>query len=90
VNFGEVTKTFAVSCFCDNDGAELEVKFVLESQIDASTLVNIQEGSMEDNDRGINWLKGNTFGWSNFSACLKAYLEYNINLRKGAFDYTRK
>ena len=23
-------------------------------------------------------------------ACLKCYLEYGINLRKGAFDYMRK
>lgn len=26
-------------------------------------------------------------GWANFLACLKAYLEYGINLRKGAFDF---
>ena len=26
---------------------------------------------------------------SNFLACLKAYLEYGINLRKGAFDFMK-
>ena len=31
-----------------------------------------------------------TEGWANFLACLKAYLEYGINLRKGAFDYMKK
>jgi hypothetical protein len=25
---------------------------------------------------------------ANFLACLKAWLEYGINLRKGAFDHT--
>lgn len=29
----------------------------------------------------------NTEGWANFLACLKAYLDYGINLRKGAFDF---
>lgn len=38
----------------------------------------------------IKWLSGNSFGWSNFLACLKAYLEYNINLRKGAFEFMKK
>jgi hypothetical protein len=33
---------------------------------------------------------GNTEGWANFLACMKAYLEYGIQLRKGAFDFMRK
>lgn len=31
-----------------------------------------------------------TGGWSNFPACLKAWLEYGINLRKGAFDFLKQ
>ena len=38
-------------------------------------------------EAGLAWLKGNTEGWANFLACLKAYVEHGINLRKGAFDY---
>ena len=34
-------------------------------------------------------LMGQTEGWANFLACLKAYLEYGINLRKGAFDFMK-
>lgn len=34
-----------------------------------------------------NGVHYNTEGWANFLACLKAYLEYGINLRKGAFDF---
>ena len=45
---------------------------------------------MENNEAGLKWLSGNSFGWSNFLSCLKAYLEYNINLRKGAFDFMKK
>lgn len=55
-----------------------------------STLVTITEKSMEKNEAGIKWLKGNTEGWANFLACLKAYSEYGINLRKGGFDYLIK
>jgi len=67
----------------------LEVKIKLESKSDNSTLVKITEGKMEASDKGIKWYGRNTEGWANFLACLKAYLEYNINLRKGAFDFMR-
>jgi len=48
--------------------------------------VTVTEKSRDNNEAGIRWLKSNTEGWANFLACLKAYLEYGINLRKGAFD----
>jgi len=54
-----------------------------------ATLVTITEKSMDNDEAGIKWLKGNTEGWANFLACLKAYLEYGINLRKGAFDFMK-
>jgi hypothetical protein len=54
-----------------------------------STLVSVTEKGMENNEAGIKWLIGNTEGWANFLACLKAYLEYGINLRKGAFDFLK-
>ena len=57
---------------------------------DNFTLVKISEKSMENNEAGLKWLSGNSFGWSNFLACLKAYLEYGINLRKGSFDFMKK
>jgi hypothetical protein len=46
----------------------------------------VLEKSRENDVAGLKWLKGNTEGWANFLACLKAYLEYGINLRKGCFD----
>ena len=51
------------------------------------TVVTVTEKSMDNNEAGLKWLMGNTEGWANFLACLKAYLEYGINLRKGAFDF---
>jgi len=45
---------------------------------------------MQATAEGIEWYGRNTEGWVNFLACLKAYLEYKINLRKGAFEFMRK
>lgn len=69
---------------------DLFVEIKLESINTGSTLVSISEKSMQNDEIGINWLKSNTEGWANFLACLKAYLEYGINLRKGAFDFLIK
>ena len=68
---------------------ETEVSIQLEAQPDGSTVVRIREGDKPLNEENLSWLTDNTFGWGNFLACLKAYLEYGINLRKGAFDYQR-
>ena len=75
------------------EGAENRITRVdikLSSTADKSTLIKITEGKLENNEEGIKWLGGNSEGWANFLACLKAYLEYDINLRKGAFDFMRK
>ena len=75
-----------VSFYWEIDGKKMLVEMHLE-QRDSATVVRITEKDMENNEAGIKWLKGNTEGWANFLACLKAYLEYGINLRKGAFDF---
>ena len=63
------------------------VEISLQSQEDSSTVVTVTEKGKENNAEGIEWLKGNTEGWANFLACMKAYMEYGINLRKGAFTF---
>ncbi len=57
---------------------------------DGSTLVKVVEGEKNNDEEGVQWLAGQTGGWANFLACLKAWLEYGINLRKGAFEFMRK
>lgn len=73
----------------DFDGFELLVEMSLSTAKDNGTVVTVTEKSRINNEAGIKWLKGNTEGWANFLACLKAYLEYGINLRKGAFDFMK-
>ena len=63
------------------------VEIILETQTDDSTVVKIVEHEMSDDEAGIKQVIGQTEGWANFLASLKAYLEYGINLRKGAFDF---
>jgi uncharacterized protein YndB with AHSA1/START domain len=89
VRIGKIEKNKYVSYYWEVDKEELFVEILLESQKNGSTLVTVSEKEMPNNEAGLKWLSGNSFGWSNFLACLKAYLEYNINLRKGAFDFMR-
>lgn len=70
-------------------GKSLLVEMTLLDMPGNSTLLRITEGEMENDEVGIKWLAQNTEGWANFLACLKAYLEYDINLRKGAFDFMK-
>ena len=73
-------------CWTNQNGNETIVDIELKPVDAATTFVVITEGEEAMNEKGIEWLKGNTEGWANFLACLKAWLEYGINLRKGAFD----
>lgn len=69
---------------------ETIVTIELTEQADKSTLVKVTEGNKDITDKNINWFAGNTEGWANFLACLKAFSEYHINLRKGAFEFLKK
>ncbi|MFZ2339618.1 MAG: SRPBCC domain-containing protein [Bacteroidales bacterium] len=82
-----VVKDKYVSFYWEVDGEDQLVEINLSPRGSASTIVRITEKSRQCDEAGIKWLQGNTAGWANFLACLKAYLEYGINLRKGAFDF---
>ena len=87
VRVGKIEKNKYISFYWDSDGIELLSEMALTTKANNSTLVSVTEKSRENDEAGIKWLVGNTEGWANFLACLKAWLEYGINLRKGAFDY---
>jgi hypothetical protein len=53
-------------------------------QLDAgSTMVQISESGWRDSPEDINSSHGNAGGWMHMMCCMKAYLEYGINLRAG-------
>ncbi len=90
VKVGKIKQDELISFHWENSGKNLLVEINLSPIGDNFTLVKISEKSMENNEAGLQWLSGNSFGWSNFLACLKAYLEFGINLRKGSFDFMEK
>ncbi|GAB3015622.1 SRPBCC family protein [Niabella terrae] len=64
-----------------------EVSIILESLAAADTVVRVTETGYRSDAAGIQWAIRQTEGWANFLACMKAYLEYGIGLRKGAFTF---
>jgi uncharacterized protein YndB with AHSA1/START domain len=47
------------------------------------TMVQISESGWREDEAGIKASYGNAGGWMHMLACLKAYLEYGVNLRAG-------
>lgn len=89
VYIGKIVKDTFISYSWEIDNKRLVVEMTLEAAGDQSTIVSIVEKNMNNDEIGIKWLKQNTEGWANFLCCLKAWLEYGINLRKGAFDFLK-
>lgn len=89
VRIGTIEKDKLITFSWEVNGQEHQVKINLEAYNHSSTVVRITETGGKLDDDGILWLMQNTEGWANFLACLKAWLEYNINLRKGGFDFLR-
>ncbi len=89
VRIGKIIKDQYISFYWTIDEIELLVEMNLTERENNSTLVTITEKSRENDVAGLKWLSANSFGWANFLTCLKGYLEYRINLRKGAFDFMK-
>ena len=86
IRVGEIVKNQYISYHWEID---LLVEINLIPAGNSETLVRVTEKSRTHDEAGIKWLGQNTEGWANFLACLKCYLEYGINLRKGAFDFMK-
>jgi uncharacterized protein YndB with AHSA1/START domain len=86
VNNIKVEKNKMIAFMWDSDTT---VEITLEECTDKSVVVRVVEKEKELNEKNLIWLVQNTEGWANFLACLKAYLEYGVRLRKGAFDFLR-
>jgi len=61
------------------------VEIAFEPLGDNETLVSISESGWPESQKGLDLSYGNCMGWSQMLSALKAYLEYGINLRKGAY-----
>ena len=79
----QVEKNNLVSFTWDGSGSECTVKILLESKEANKTLVKISEEEWTPDFEGAKRCMGQVEGWTHFLCCLKAYLEYGINLRVG-------
>jgi uncharacterized protein YndB with AHSA1/START domain len=88
VTIGKTEKPNYISYYWDgaSDGEHTFVEMKLQEVENNITFISITEKAKPNNENGITWLKRNTEGWANFLACLKAWMEYGVHLRKGAFN----
>lgn len=61
------------------------VTFTFEKLHPTNTLVTITEEGFEESENGLKDSRSNAPGWMHMLTCMKAYLEYGINLRTGMF-----
>jgi uncharacterized protein YndB with AHSA1/START domain len=59
------------------------VEMVFKPLDDETTMVQISEAGWRADEAGVKASYGNAGGWMHMMCCLKAYLEYGINLRAG-------
>jgi uncharacterized protein YndB with AHSA1/START domain len=90
VQVDRIEKDKFISFHWDMNKIKHLVEITLSKFGEGSTVITITEKSAGKEKAGLDWLKGNTEGWTNFLAFLKAYLEYSINLRTGAFEFRRE
>ena len=87
VRVKEVKPESYIAFYWDTEVGETLVEIQLRARGDSATLVTVTEQPVAKDKASIKWVKGNTEGWANFLACMKAWLEYGVHLRKGAFDF---
>lgn len=83
IKVGKVEKDKTVSFEWNGSGVECVVVITLEPKDEKRTLVKITESDWPADYKGANQCMRQVEGWTHFLCCLKAYLEYGINLRVG-------
>jgi len=68
------------------DGGNTRIEMKFESDGPDATIVRISESGWEETPDDLKRSYGNCMGWSQMVSALKAYVEYGINLRKGAYE----
>jgi uncharacterized protein YndB with AHSA1/START domain len=67
-------------------GYNTKVTMTFEAASANSTLITVTESGWRETEKGVKSSYQNCGGWMHMMCCLKAYLEYNINLRTGSFE----
>ena len=61
------------------------IEMSFEALDDGGTFVTIAESGWREDEAGRKSSYGNCEGWSQMLSCMKAYVEYGINLRDGYY-----
>jgi uncharacterized protein YndB with AHSA1/START domain len=83
VKVGKIEKDKVVSFEWSGSGVNCVVVITLEPRGNDKTLVMITESEWPADYKGANQCMGQVQGWTHFLMCMKAYLEYGIDLRIG-------
>ena len=83
IKVGKIETDKTVSFAWNGSGVECVVVITLEPRGENQTLVKIAEADWPADYKGATQCMGQVEGWTHFLCCLKAYLEYGINLRVG-------
>lgn len=71
-------------------GRDTRVEISFEKTDPEETLVKISESGWKENQEELDRSYGNCMGWSQMLSALKAYADYGIDLRKGAYSGLHK
>lgn len=83
IKVGKIEKDKTVSFEWVGSGVKCVVVITLEPKDENKTLVKITESDWPADYKGANQCMGQVEGWTHFLLCMKAYLEYGIDLRTG-------
>jgi uncharacterized protein YndB with AHSA1/START domain len=83
IKVGKVEKDKVVSFEWNGSGVNCVVVITLEAKGENKTLVKITESDWPADYKGANQCMGQVEGWTHFLLCMKAFLEYGIDLRIG-------
>ena len=83
IKVGKIEKDKVVSFEWTGSGVNCVVVITLEAKGENQTLVKVTESEWPADYKGANQCMGQVEGWTHFLLCMKAYLEYGIDLRIG-------
>lgn len=78
-------KLIVIEWEASEGGYNTQTEFIFEALNPQETKVKINETGWREDEAGLKSSYQNCMGWSQMACALKAYLEYGINLRQGAY-----
>jgi uncharacterized protein YndB with AHSA1/START domain len=85
VKRSEINKLIELEWASGDEDYNTTVVIEFSALQDGSTQVRFKEGTWRSSEKGLERSYQNCQGWTQMGCCLKAWLEYGINLRKGFF-----